>query len=740
MFLKSLELNGFKSFASKVVLEFPKGITAIVGPNGSGKSNIIDAIRWLLGEREAKNLRGGKIENLIFVGTPKKSRSGMAQVSLNFENDLGLTNKEFPEISIIRRVARDGASQYFLNKSEVRLKDIIDFFAKARLGTKGLTIINQGSSDLFVRVSPEERKIMIEEVLGLREFQIKKNDAERKLNNMNINLEKVKAMVGEVLPRLKMLKRQTSKWEKRTQLEAELINTEDGYFSFKLKEAENDRKKFEPELEKIIKTIGGKNAELKVLEDEIRKLEKKSESGNFDSIKARKKELSEKHFKIQKELSRLEAKVEILGNVKKEEAVSVGEIFSNDELLNLIKEIRNSLNGLNFDKAEESAAAIKNVIGKINALFQKMESGKSAYSPESGATGKTKELEDLENVKNNLLKEIVLVEGDLKQIEKTEAEIAAGLQDFNKQFQKAFEAMDAKRDEIRALENRKQQLIFENEKIDMKLRDLENQLEQIGRHINEFNITTSQVVSIDIYEAEKKMLRLRGELASMGEIDHALIKEAEETEKHYNFLSSQISDLGKASEDLKILIKNLKEKIHNEFLGAFKSINEKFDHFFRLMFKGGRAKMKIKNYELKIRDNNEENDENKNESKEQQEEKQEEKIGVEIDLNLPGKKITGVEMLSGGEKSLVSIAALFALISVSPPPFLVLDEIDAPLDEKNSQMFSNLVKDFSGNTQFIIVTHNRAVMEIADVLYGITMNDDGTSKLLSLKLENTSTV
>jgi chromosome segregation protein len=226
------------------------------------------------------------------------------------------------------------------------------------------------------------------------------------------------------------------------------------------------------------------------------------------------------------------------------------------------------------------------------------------------------------------------------------------------------------------------------------------------------------------------MFRLRGELASIGEIDESLIKEAEETEKHYNFLSGQINDLEKATDDLKILIKDLKERIHKEFLNAFRAINEKFDHFFRLMFKGGHAKLKIKSQISNLKNNENESDVNENK------EEREEKIGVEIDLNLPGKKITGVEMLSGGEKSLVSIAALFALISVSPPPFLVLDEIDAPLDEKNSQMFSNLVKDFSGDTQFIIVTHNRAVMEVADVLYGVTMNDDGTSKLLSLKLGN----
>ena len=161
------------------------------------------------------------------------------------------------------------------------------------------------------------------------------------------------------------------------------------------------------------------------------------------------------------------------------------------------------------------------------------------------------------------------------------------------------------------------------------------------------------------------------------------------------------------------------------------------------MFEGGHAKLKIKNYELShayrqagIKNDSEEENDLKEDNKEENEEEQDEKSGVEIELGLPKKKITNMEMLSGGEKSLVSIAALFALISVSPPPFLVLDEIDAALDEKNSRRFSNLIKEFAHKTQFIIVTHNRALMEVADVLYGVTMNEDGTSKLLSLKLDN----
>ena len=154
-------------------------------------------------------------------------------------------------------MSRDGISNYFLNKSEVRLKDIIDFFAKARLGTRGLTIINQGSSDLFVRVSAEERKTMIEEVLGLREFQIKKNPKpKRKLDNVDINLEKVKAMVEEVIPRLRMLKRQTVKWSRRAEVEKELNDLENKYFFlFKIREIEKEESKIIPILEKSGKKL-----------------------------------------------------------------------------------------------------------------------------------------------------------------------------------------------------------------------------------------------------------------------------------------------------------------------------------------------------------------------------------------------------------------------------------------------------------------------------------------------------
>ena len=301
--------------------------------------------------------------------------------------------------------------------------------------------------------------------------------------------------------------------------------------------------------------------------------------------------------------------------------------------------------------------------------------------------------------------------------------------------------MELKRKELRELDGNKNRILFEGEKLNLKFQDLEDQLRQIGKSIKELPITNYQlpITAEEFSEIERKMFKLRTELAAIGEIDESLIKEAQEVETHYNFLTSQSQDLEKAIIDLKNLIKELSEKIHFEFNASLKSINDEFNKFFKLMFGGGFAKLIVKREERKVKNNNDDEiSEEKDVNEENNKDENEKFVGVDIDLNLPKKRITSLEMLSGGEKSLVSIAALFALISISPPPFLVLDEIDAALDENNSGRFADLIKEFSKKTQFIVVTHNRTVMEAADVLYGITMNDDGTSKLLSLKLVESS--
>ncbi len=733
MYLKRLELFGFKSFAQKTVLDFPGGIAGIVGPNGSGKSNVIDAVRWILGEREAKNLRGAKAEDLIFAGTAKRPRMGVAQVTLTFDNATGFFPVDFKEVTITRRIERDGNSQYFLNKAEVRLKDIIDFFAKVRLGTRGLSIINQGSSDLFVRVTPEERRAMIEEILGLRQYQLKKHEASRKLKNTAINIEKVKAMIEEIAPHLRFLKRQTAKWGKLSELEKELKDYENSYFSNKLRELADNAKKFDPEIKAIDANISAKQKELDGLRKDLEKIEtaKPGKEGTGD-IRKKRDQLLQERSTIEHEVGKLEAKIEFLNSVVASERVDLRA----GELLTALEEVRDIIGRLLRENNLES------VRQDLQAMHEKVSQMTDRSSKQKG------EINDLKSSKDALMQKLGPIREELTALSAKEDESVKGYEQFNADFKMSFERVEKKKEEISRLNNDKNRLLFEIERINLRKQDIEMQLSQIGRTIVEMEKFSNpsaeespfvRVSGDELVALERKMLRLRAEIAGIGDVDHALIKEAEDTETRHNFLAVQLVDLDKAAKDLDILIRELEEKIDKGFHESLEKINVEFDKFFSMMFGGGKAKMVLEKPDVKVQAEVDAatDPEMKIHEKESDDLESEElrQLGIEIDLSLPRKRIHGLDMLSGGEKSLVSIAALFALISVSPPPFLVLDEVDAALDEKNTKRFADIVKSFSEKTQFLMVTHNRATMEASNILYGVTMEEDGVSKVLSLKLE-----
>ena len=731
MLLKSLELNGFKSFAQKTVLEFPGGITAIVGPNGSGKSNVIDAIRWILGEREAKNLRGGKAEDLIFAGTPKRARSGMASVSINFDNSGKFFPLDFDEVSVSREISRDGNSTYGLNKSDVRAKDIIDFFARSRLGTRGLTIINQGSSDLFVRATPQERRFMIEEILGLKEYQLKKLEAERKLKNTALNLEKIRIMIEEVAPRLRTLKRQVSKYQTRDQKRDELANAEQNYFGTKATALKAALARTEADLAGLREGISAKQAELIELERTLEAIEAtKDRHAEAVALKEQETTLLTKRFQLQKDVARLEAKLEFSVDATSDHGV----VYRKDEMLALIRQIKHALEEhADSQDIDRLSQTVKTLAAKIDSYLNppKLDFPKPDHSAMHG---------EIEQEKTALLTSLAELDEQLTAVRTAQDSLSQGLEDFNRRFREAFSRTETKREEIRSIESHMQRLSFESEKLSIRLADLKADWVRNEHDPAQFDALAAAEGLADhqLSELEHRIFRLRAELLSIGVVDETLIAEADEVEAHHAHLVSQSADLEKASTDLAQLVEELKRDVAGKFNGAFKDINDQFNHFFRLMFGGGSAKMKIKTRSIEhiVEDLSGE----VSELEDQPQAEEPVQSGIEIELSLPKKRITSLDVLSGGEKSLVSIAALFALISVSPPPFLVLDEIDAPLDERNSERFAHLIKEFAHKVQFIVVTHNRTVMEVADVLYGVTMNEDGTSKLLSVKFDSPITV
>src|SRR3989338_312062 len=246
MFLEKIEIQGFKSFAQKTVLEFPQpglgcplvpngqagkpadlpagscGIACIVGPNGSCKSNIVDAIRWVLGEQSLKSLRGKKSQDVIFSGSEKKSRLGMALVTLTINNEDGTMPLDYQEVLISRRIYRSGESEYRINKSKVRLQDVLLLIAKANFGQKSYSIVSQGSIDQVIMSTPADRKEYFDEAVGVKQFQLKRDQSINKLESAWNNLRQVDALLTEIKPRLNSLTRQVKRLERREKVEAEL--------------------------------------------------------------------------------------------------------------------------------------------------------------------------------------------------------------------------------------------------------------------------------------------------------------------------------------------------------------------------------------------------------------------------------------------------------------------------------------------------------------------------------------
>ncbi|MEZ4156940.1 MAG: AAA family ATPase [Candidatus Paceibacterota bacterium] len=345
MYLKKLELQGFKSFANKTVFDFSSGITAIVGPNGSGKSNVIDALRWILGESSAKNMRADKSENLIFSGTSKKARSSMAEVSVTFDNSSQFFPVDFSEVVIRRRVTRDGVSKYWINESAVRLRDIVDLFAQARLGTQ-FSIVSQGSADSFIAASPSQRREMMEEILGLRRYQIKRRDAKNKLALTQTNLERVRALIEELLPHLRLLRRQAKKWERAGEVEKELLEVEKRYFGARIKALSVMDARIVPLEQELKEKHERCRTDVKSAQDAFvlveKRAPKKEEKGE---LRARYEKLFTERGELERRLSSLEAEIRILSSTKS--------VPLNHQLLlsvaSSLKEVLQNISQFNFD-------------------------------------------------------------------------------------------------------------------------------------------------------------------------------------------------------------------------------------------------------------------------------------------------------------------------------------------------------------------------------------------------------
>jgi chromosome segregation protein len=751
MYLKSLEIAGFKSFAKKAALSFDTPITGIVGPNGSGKSNVAEAFQFVLGEQSIKSMRGKRGEDLIWNGADGGGKSNRASVKTTFDNSKRLFNIDFDEVTLERVVHRDNANEYLINGSPARLKDITELLAMAHIGASGHHIISQGEADRILSANIMERREMIEDALGLKIYQYKKVESQRKLEKTEENMKQVESLRREIAPHLKFLKKQVEKIEKVEQMRGELrvtykeyfkreetyIQEEKGRIAYEKEKPSKDSSRLEKELaeaKSILEKSKGKDAssvELVALENSLTKCRVEKDehirklggiegeiSAALRVISKEKEKRNKDEFKtvLLKDVEGVAEKIEALGNID-------GNMTNAKSLFDQIKSL------------------IRNF---ISSHIDSQDSEFIAETEREVSTLKEKKIAIELSLNKSFEKETNLEESYHALRQSIEQE-----KDKNRDAEKNIFKIIAEQNELRALlaNLRSQENTITSIEVNFK-REFEEAYMLIGREVSEYKdfVIAGQESRMEQEQRRHTIEKFKIRIEDSGGGSGAdVMKEFKETEERDVFLARELIDLETSKVSLEKLIAELDVRIDVEFKEGILKINAQFQSFFALMFGGGTASLStVKEKKRKKRGEladimGDEADVKmtswQEDGESENEEDEDAREGIDINVNLPRKKVKGLMMLSGGERALTSIALLFAVSQVNPPPFIVLDETDAALDEANSRKYGDMIESLSKYSQLILITHNRETMSRAGVLYGITMSSDGASKLLSIQFE-----
>jgi chromosome segregation protein len=924
--LKTIEILGFKSFPDKTRLEFAEGITALLGPNGCGKSNIVDAIKWVLGEQSAKALRADRMEDIIFNGTESRKALSVAEVCLSLENNSSRLPLDAAEIAVKRRLFRSGESEYFVNKVPARLREIRELFFDTGIGKSAYSIMEQGKIDQILSNKPEDRRYVFEEAAGITRYRMKGLEAERKLEKTRENMRQVEGILGEVKRGYESLKGQAEKTEVFRSLKEQLFENELDLQLLRLKSLKARREDLERQLaersqgrtalkqgidslrrtmEQSIDQVNSmesrlierqkklyqidldrnsKDNQIRMLAERVEEIERRISSGQERARQverkldrgrveeaARQRELGELESliadveknirgfeqdilqfegrirenessiqRLRRETAELEEKVEALrGDLRTltddivtqldEKLKSLGYSAQDRQktesrIHSLLQFMRIQLEGrarlledhsvVSGVAANEKAELLETLrrvledsLGKIDeltGLFEEYKRCTPAFLEEflapKGIITRKRELDDritgnleertarreklealrqenrslsdkigeyrrtleelrvnraqthtrrtsLENEVHRLREQVVEQETQLaessREIEDSKqrlSEIHRQIDELRAQKNNLEEENSNTRDELARLEEeigkRNQSLVSAEKDLKDKLEELERSqgnLEKVqielaevkaeirslfrnfsethSRELADFESRIDQI-AVPVRELRAELGRRKEQLRKLGQVNLMAPEEFREVSDRYRFLSGQLEDLRKASKDLQRITEEIRSESSEVFLETYNTIRRNFHLMFRRLFGGGRAELKLLDPENVL------------------------ESGIDIYAQPPGKKLENITLLSGGEKSLTAIALLFAFFMVKPSPFCILDEIDAALDDQNISRFVHVLKEFAAGSQFIIVTHNKKTIASADTLLGVTMEESGISKIVTVRLES----
>lgn len=752
MYLRSLEMIGFKSFAKKSVLDFTTPVTAIVGPNGSGKSNTAEAFRFVLGEQSIKSLRGKRGEDLIWSGSTEVPRLNRASVKAVFDNTVQdgkrLLDIDFDEVVIERAVFRDGTNEYSINGSKVRLKDVASLLSGANIGYSGHHIISQGEADRVISATPRERRNMIEDALGLRVYQYKKEESLKKLEKTEENRVQVEALRKENAPHLKFLERQVKKLEKAKVLRESLVTQYHEYLHREeeyLKYEREDIAGHIEEPERMLRETTNRISEVRDVLEKTKKDDK--ESGEILDLERTLSRLREERMEQSRQIGRIEGTIAFeeqrIEEEKKKAKQEEGTPVPYSEVKSLWSEIETSIPD-EYETLESHVLAdiLKKIQKTIRSFVEAHRLKGETYEPDE------RTIHTLEKEKKHVEKEIEAID---KKIADTDERIHAlsdtieKEKDENRELERELFSLMTKESSLRmtlsALRTRESNLHREEEAFK---REIAEGIALIGRAIQGYKDFVVEERTIDAeeardvqYERRRELEKTKIRLEEMGGASaDEILKEYGEVKERDAFLESELRDLEESAVRLRALIEDLEKELREKFTEGLSAISTQFNEFFTVMFGGGSASLtEVREKREKRSVFTEEND-SAMEEIEDEDEQTEVKLGVDIQVSLPKKRVQSLMMLSGGERALTSIALIFAMSQVNPPPFLILDETDAALDEANSKRYGDMIENLSKRSQLILITHNRETMSRANILYGITMGVEGTSRILSVKFDD----
>ena len=978
MYLKKIITQGFKSFADNTVIEFNQNIAGIVGPNGSGKSNVVDAIRWVLGEQSVKSLRGDDtMVDIIFAGSRSRKPLNVATVTLIFDNKDHYLSIEEDEVSVKRRLYKDGTNEYFINNEKVRLKDLTALILDSGIGKESFNIIGQGQIDNILSEKPTDRRVMFEEAAGVLKYKKRKEEAIHKLDKTHNNMQRVEDIIKELEIQVEPLREQKIKALKYFDLQDELKDLEISYIAYDIKNindkfTENKKnieklkeeitnislssnkseikiEEYKSEVNKLTNEISSKQQELLDLSTNVEKINSKKEiiierkkyevdnsklhnqilelkeqklqlNNNISEIKLAIDNLSSKKEEYCITKNNLDSEINKINDTKRKKEMELTNVLRNQNILNnKINNLRDSIsnsntlpssvrNVLNNPKLSGIHSNIGNIIeveekyskaitttlgGAINYIIVDNENsakeainylkqnnlGRATFFPlniikakdvdsntlsivkkHQGFVALANELVKNNNVYDNIIDNqlgnvlvvdnidnankiskainykyrIVTLDGELLHVggsltggniiqknvitEKYELEkCLTENESINSKISELENTLNELDYNLKAVEDKlyllNKDIILTDEQIDYKkntLKDFTSKLESVDLSINGtenmlndtlsdeedrileeyykalnakneltntinvlknnlsgitnkleeyeytskkennlYNQKNQELKNLEI-EVNRNDVKLDNLLKNLSEdynmtyefavknykldMDPNLVKNKIGTLKHqmrllepinatapeeydkvserYEFLIAQKEDLVHAENTLLEIIKEMDQVMEVNFTKTFDLINKNFTTTFKELFKGGTANLKLTNPENVL------------------------ETGIEIEACPPGKSLKSISLLSGGEKTFTAISLLFAILKSRPVPFCVLDEVEAALDEANVESFGEYLQGLKDKTQFIIITHKKKTMEYADILYGITMQESGVSKLVSVKLED----